>query len=70
MKQYLPKMPLKRGFKVWVRAESQTGYFCDFEVYAGRSTDTEEEVEHAGIPYTDTIYFIHCIPYRYTVYKM
>ena len=48
MKQYLPKMPLKRGFKVWVRAESQTGYFCDFEVYAGWSTDTEEEVEHAG----------------------
>ena len=29
MKQYLPKKPVKRGFKVWVRAESQSGYFCE-----------------------------------------
>ena len=39
MKQYLPKKPIKRGFKVWVRAESSTGYFSDFEVYTGKSTD-------------------------------
>ena len=46
MKQYLPKKPIKRGFKVWVRAKSQTGYFCDFEVYTGRSEDADRGVEH------------------------
>ena len=32
MKQYLPT---KRGFKVWVRDESDRGYFSEFEVYTG-----------------------------------
>ena len=36
MKQYLPKKPIKRGFKVWVRAESISGYFADFDVYVGK----------------------------------
>ena len=35
MKHYLPKKPIKRGFKVWVRAQSATGYFSDFKVYTG-----------------------------------
>ncbi|KAL3193653.1 hypothetical protein MRX96_016996 [Rhipicephalus microplus] len=26
LKQYLPMKPIKRGYKVWWRAESQTGY--------------------------------------------
>ena len=38
MKQYVPLKPTKRGFKVWVRADSVTGYFCDFNVYVGRET--------------------------------
>ena len=25
-KQYLPKKPVKRGFKVWVRADGVNGY--------------------------------------------
>ena len=29
--------PVKRGFKVWVRADAVTGYFCDLNVYTGRS---------------------------------
>ena len=33
MKQYMLNKPVKRGFKVWVRADSVTGYFCDFSVY-------------------------------------
>ena len=39
MKQYLPMKPVKRGFKVWVRADAVTGYFCDFDVYVGRPSD-------------------------------
>ena len=47
MKQYLPMKPVKRGFKVWVRADAVTGYFCDFNVYTGRpsSADGEEQSE-------------------------
>ena len=29
----------QRGFKVWVRADSGTGYFCDFDVYVGKPSD-------------------------------
>ena len=39
MKQYMPMKPVKRGFKVWVRADSITGYFSDFDIYVGRPTD-------------------------------
>ena len=39
MKQYMPMKPVKRGFKVWVRADSVNGYFCDFDVYVGRPAD-------------------------------
>ena len=39
MKQYMPMKPVKRGFKVWVRADSVNGYFCTFEVYVGRPSD-------------------------------
>ena len=42
MKQYLPMKPTKRGFKIWVRADAVTGYFC---VYVGRPSDgTTSEV--------------------------
>ena len=39
MKQYMPMKPVKRGFKVWVRADAVNGYFCTFEVYVGRPSD-------------------------------
>ena len=39
MKQYMPMKPVKRGFKVWVRADSVNGYFCDFDIYVGRPAD-------------------------------
>ena len=41
LKQYVPLKPVRRGFKIWVRADSVNGYVCDFSVYTGR----EEEVE-------------------------
>ena len=34
MKQYIPLKPTKRGFKVWVRADPVTGYFCDLSFHA------------------------------------
>ena len=43
MKQYVPLKPTKRGFKVWVRADSVTGYICDFNVYVGQETTVAEE---------------------------
>ena len=37
IKQYMPMKPIKRGFKVWVRADSHNGYFSEFSIYEGRS---------------------------------
>ena len=42
MKQYLPLKPTKRGIKVWVVAESQTGYFLDLQVYVGKESGSSE----------------------------
>ena len=39
MKQYVPKKPIRRGFKVWVVADSENGYFLDMDVYVGRPSD-------------------------------
>ena len=36
LKQNLPMKPIKRGIKVWVRADSRNGYFSLFEVYTGK----------------------------------
>lgn len=38
MKQYLPKKPIKRSSKVWVRTESEPGYFHNLKIY----TEKEE----------------------------
>ncbi|XP_049527551.1 piggyBac transposable element-derived protein 4-like [Dermacentor silvarum] len=38
MKQYMPLKPkIKRGYKVWSIADSQTGYLCKFDLYQGRT---------------------------------
>ena len=42
MKQYMPKKPVTRGIKVWVRADSANGYFCDLDVYIGASASPEK----------------------------
>ena len=41
LKQYLPKKPTKRGFKVWVRADSQNGFVSDLNVYTGKQEAVE-----------------------------
>ncbi len=44
MKQYLPLKPVKRGFKIWVRADSTNGYICDFSVYTGKEESAEKDL--------------------------
>ena len=39
LKQYMPQKPVKRGFKVWVRADSTNGYVSQFQVYTTSSTE-------------------------------
>lgn len=42
IKQYMPAKPIKRGYKVWVRADRH-GYVCEFQVYTGRNGDKQEK---------------------------
>ena len=41
LKQYMPAKPVKRGIKVWCRADSHNGYMCEVQVYTGKGDDTE-----------------------------
>ena len=42
-KQYMPNKPVKRGYKVWMRADATNGYCCDFDIYTGA---LDGSVEH------------------------
>ena len=42
MKQFMPKKPVKRGFKIWARADSTNGYISEFFVYTGKEGDRVE----------------------------
>lgn len=35
LKQYMPKKPIKRGYKIWMRCD-QSGFVCQFEIYSGK----------------------------------
>jgi len=37
IKQYQLLKPIKRGFKIWYRADSTNGYIDNFVVYMGKS---------------------------------
>ncbi|XP_047543240.1 piggyBac transposable element-derived protein 4-like [Vanessa atalanta] len=43
LKQYMPKKPIKRGFKIWARCDSKTGYLYQFEIYTGKGDSMEDE---------------------------
>lgn len=61
MKQYMPKKPVKCGFKVWMLADAHTGYVSGFEVYTGKKVtlleqDLEPELsKHCASPYNTGI---------------
>lgn len=42
MKQYMPLKPIKRGYKIWIRADATNGYCCEFQVYTGKKEGSEE----------------------------
>ena len=44
MKQYVPKKPIKRGFKVWTRADSKNGFVSEFQVYVGKKKEVERRL--------------------------
>ncbi|CAH1986893.1 unnamed protein product [Acanthoscelides obtectus] len=43
LKQYMPKKPIKRGYKIWTLADANA-YLYDFDVYTGKS---DVYVEHS-----------------------
>ena len=45
-RQYLPSKPIKWGVKVWVLAESTTGYISRFQVYTGKEGEQEKGLSH------------------------
>ncbi|KAL4148520.1 hypothetical protein QTP88_002749 [Uroleucon formosanum] len=42
LKQYMPKKPIKRGYKVWSLADKK-GYLWNFEIYSGKVGDNVEK---------------------------
>ena len=42
LKQFLPNKLIKHGMKVWMRADSHNGYVSEFQVYVGKSGDSEK----------------------------
>ena len=42
LKQYMPLKPVRRGIKVWARAEASNGYVSAFQVYTGKQGGTTE----------------------------
>ena len=40
--QYLP-LPIKRGIKVWMRADAVSGYVSAFQVYSGKKGNSTEK---------------------------
>ena len=65
-KQYMPNKPVKRGYKVWMRADAQSGYCCNFEVYTGATPGAAESGLGASVVKTwlnhsmrkDTMFFM------------
>ena len=43
LKQYLPMKPIKRGIKVWTRADAENGYVAQFQVYVGKVRGNSEQ---------------------------
>ena len=42
MKQFMSNKPVKRGFKVWARADATNGYISEFYVYTGKEGNRVE----------------------------
>ena len=69
LKQYMPKKPTKRGFKVWMRADAINGYISQLEVYTGKVTGKVEKglgkhvVENLTRPLVGKHHEVYCDNY-------
>ncbi|XP_060571268.1 piggyBac transposable element-derived protein 4-like [Ruditapes philippinarum] len=41
-RQYMPAKPIKRGMKIWMLCDSNSGFLSRFEVYLGRQDNRTE----------------------------
>ena len=48
LKQYCPMKPIKRGYKLWVRADMD-GYISKFDVYQGKSGKENQKWSEFGL---------------------
>lgn len=48
LKQYMPKKPIKRGYKVWARCDAKTGYLYVFDIYIGKADENASSEEGLG----------------------
>ena len=48
-KQYIPQKPVKQGFKIWMLADSATGYVLKFTVYEGKMGNSIEKSLGASV---------------------
>ncbi|XP_035229209.1 piggyBac transposable element-derived protein 4-like [Stegodyphus dumicola] len=40
LKQYMPKKPIKRGYKVWMQCGcDESGFVCQFDIYTGKTVN-------------------------------
>lgn len=42
MKQYMPKKPIKWGFKFWMRSDAKSGYCYELDLYTGKKSEDSE----------------------------
>ncbi|KAK6169502.1 hypothetical protein SNE40_020545 [Patella caerulea] len=48
IKQYNPLKPIKRGYKLWVRADSD-GYISNFDIYQGKLGQDMDDSELSSL---------------------
>ncbi|XP_072401127.1 uncharacterized protein [Diabrotica undecimpunctata] len=60
IKQYMPKKPIKRGYKIWAKCEAITGYLYQFIIYTGKT----EGIENDGLGYKVVTELCQDIPHK------
>ena len=43
LKQYMPKKPIKRGFKIWMAVDAENGFVTNLEVHTGKKEGSIEK---------------------------
>ena len=68
LKQYIPKKPIKRGFKIWCLCDANGGYMQEFQIYTGTNNAYMCKVPIIFIPCASEslhlIFRFHILLYR------